>query len=73
MPATDDDGPAVRVVPRASRRWMSPGGEDDDESMTIWIIAGAEKQRRYTIRLPLHVNDEAELTMGEPEVSELLS
>lgn len=71
--ASDRIERGVRIVPRPDRRWSFPGGDDDAESLTLYIVTAAIDggDRQYEVRLPLNVADDGELIVGAPQATEV--
>lgn len=69
-----DSPDAVVLVPPPGRRWSSPGGHEDDESITLYVGTGAtdgSPSRGYEVRIPLEVDADGTLRVGEPEATEV--
>jgi hypothetical protein len=61
----------IALVPPARRGWSIPGGENDDDSTTLYIATSYDGEgRRYTLTIPLSVGEGAQLIVGKPVVEE---
>lgn len=59
--------------PPLGRRWMIPGGEEDEASVTLHVVVSDVEgfaTKRYAIRLPLAVTGVTDLEVGTPRVEE---
>lgn len=55
-----------------ARRWTFPGGEEDDDSVTLHIVTFAQdgSSRSWSVQVPLVVDDLGELVDGAVQIRE---
>lgn len=69
MPVRPD---VVAVVPDPSKRWTFPGGEEDDDSITLTIVAvDGAKRRTFRVGLAVMVDDELTVNVNVRDVEEV--
>lgn len=64
---------ATVLRPPLGRRWMIPGGEEDDASVTLHVVVSDAEgfaTKRYAITIPLAVTGATDLEVGTPRVDE---
>lgn len=52
----------------SARGWSFPGGDEDDDAVTLWIAVG---DRSYTVRVPIWIAEDGELAVGLPLVEQV--
>lgn len=66
---SDEVHALVLPDPATSKRWTCPGGEEDDETMTLFVgTRGPNGSKAYNIILKLVIDDDGGLTVPETTV-----
>lgn len=62
----------LRLHPGPGRTWMNPGGEMDDDALTLYIATfGAEGGGQYEVRVPMIVAPDGGLKIGRIKVTQV--
>ena len=64
------DAPAVEARPTLDKRWTFPGGDEDDDAVTLYIRVRADDGAvfGYDVRIPINADAAGVLKIGEVEV-----
>lgn len=70
MPDEADGAQALHVAPPLGRKWMIPGGVEDDGGITLFVVTSDVSgiTTRYEVSIPIAAGGVGELKVGTPSV-----